>query len=299
MKAFDYAAPTSLQEALSLLASGEAAGARPMAGGTDVLVQMRAGRLRPDRVVDLKKVPELTALRLDGGGLTIGAAVPCYQIYGDAAIAKAYPGLIDAASIIGGIGIQGRATLGGNLCNSSPSGDSIPILIALGATANIAGPNGQRSIPVESFCTGPGRNVLDAGELLVSLTVPAARPGAGAHYQRFIPRYEMDIAVVGVGAAVDLSPDGQTIRSARVALGAVAPIPLLVAEAGAALEGKPVGDASLDAAAEAARAAARPITDMRGTAAQRRHLVGVLTKRVLQGAIARARGQEVASAHVH
>jgi carbon-monoxide dehydrogenase medium subunit len=299
VKAFDYAAPTTLQEALSLLSSGNGGGARAMAGGTDVLVQMRAGRLRPDRVVDLKKVPELTQLRLDRGGLTIGAAVPCYQIYSNAEVAKAYPGLIDAASIIGGIGIQGRATLGGNLCNSSPSGDSIPVLIALGATANIAGPNGTRSVAVESFCTGPGRNVLDAGELLVSLSIPAPGANSGAHYQRFIPRYEMDIAVVGVGAAVDLSADGKTIRSARVALAAVAPVPLFVAEAGAALEGKPASDASLAAAAEAAQAAARPITDMRGTAAQRRHLVGVLTTRVLQGAIARARGQEVESAHVH
>jgi CO/xanthine dehydrogenase FAD-binding subunit len=299
MKAFDYAAPTSLQEALSLLASGNGGGARPMAGGTDVLVQMRAGRLRPDRVVDVKRVPELSELRLDGAGLTIGAAVPCYQIYQSAEVARAYPGLIDAASIIGGIGIQGRATLGGNLCNSSPSGDSIPILIALGAQANIAGPNGQRSVPVESFCTGPGRNVLDAGELLVSLTIPAPRPHSGAHYQRFIPRYEMDIAVVGVGAAVELSSDGQTIRSARVALAAVAPTPLFVTEAGAALEGKAASDDALAAAAAAAQAAARPITDMRGTAAQRKHLVGVLTTRVLRGAIARARGQEVESAHVH
>jgi carbon-monoxide dehydrogenase medium subunit len=299
VKTFDYAAPATLQEALSLIASGNGGGARALAGGTDLLVQMRAGRLRPDRVVDLKQVPELTELRLDRSGLTIGAAVPCYQIYGNAEIARAYPGLIDATSIIGGIGIQGRATLGGNLCNSSPSGDSIPILIALGASANIDGPNGRRSVPVEAFCTGPGRNVLDAGELLVSLTVPAARPHTGAHYQRFIPRYEMDIAVVGVGAAVELSPDGQTIRSARVALAAVAPTPLFVPAAGAALEGKPASDASLAAAAEAARAAARPITDMRGTAAQRTHLVGVLTTRVLQGAIARARGQEVESAHVH
>ena len=288
MKAFDYTAPTSLQEALSQLSSGNGGGARPMAGGTDVLVQMRAGRLRPDRVVDLKKVPELTELRVDRGGLTIGAAVPCYRIYGDAAIAKAYPGLIDAASIIGGVGIQGRATLGGNLCNSSPSGDSIPILIALGATANIAGPNGQRSVPVEAFCTGPGRNVLDAGELLVSLTVPAPRPGAGAHYQRFIPRYEMDIAVVGVGASVDLSPDGQTIRAARVALAAVAPTPLFVPAAGESLVGKAPTVEAFAAAAAIAQAAATPIADMRGTVEHRKHLVGVLTRRALRGALERA-----------
>jgi carbon-monoxide dehydrogenase medium subunit len=270
-----------------------------MAGGTDVLVQMRAGRLKPDRVVDVKGVPELNELRADASGLTVGAAVPCYRIYGDAQVQKSYPGLIDAVSIIGGVGIQGRASLGGNLCNASPSGDSIPVLIALGATANLAGPNGRRSVPVEQFCTAPGRSVLGPGELLVSMSIPAPRPHSGAHYQRFIPRYEMDIAVVGVGAAVELSADGQTIRSARVSLGAVAPTPLFVAAAGAALEGKPANASSLAEAADIAREAAKPISDMRGTADQRKHLVAVLTQRVLEGAIARARGQEVHGAHVH
>lgn len=294
MKAFDYTAPTSLQDALGQLGNG----ARAFAGGTDVLVQMRAGRLKPDRLVDIKRVPELNELRYGAStGLTIGAAVPCYRIYENADIQKAYPGIVDAASIIGGIGIQGRATLGGNLCNASPSGDSIPVLIALGATANIAGPTGTRSVPIEQFCTAPGRNVLASGELLVSISVPASPAHRGAHYQRFIPRYEMDIAVVGVGAAVQLSANGQTIQSARVALAAVAPTPLFVPEAGAALKGKPATDESLAAAAEAAQRAAKPISDMRGTAAQRRHLVGVLTRRVLQGAIARARGEEIDRGH--
>jgi len=294
LKAFDYTAPTSLRDALGQLGNG----ARAFAGGTDVLVQMRAGRLKPDRLVDIKRVPELNELRYDASkGLTIGAAVPCYRIYENADIQKAYPGIVDAASIIGGIGIQGRATLGGNLCNASPSGDSIPVLIALGATANIAGPKGTRSVPIEQFCTAPGRNVLASGELLVSISVPASPAHSGAHYQRFIPRYEMDIAVVGVGAAVQLSANGQTIQSARVALAAVAPTPLFVPEAGAALAGKPATDESLAAAAEAAQRAAKPISDMRGTAAQRHHLVGVLTRRVLQGAIARARGEEIDRGH--
>jgi len=299
VKAFEYTAPTTLDEAIRLLAELNGR-ARPMAGGTDVLVQMRAGRLTPDRIVDVKNVPELNELRYDAsGGLTIGAAVPCYKIYADQAIARAYPGLIDAASIVGGVAIQGRATLGGNLCNSSPSADTIPVLIAMGAKVNIRGPRGSRQLPAEQFCTAPGRNVLEAGEVVVSIELPAPPPNSGAHYQRFIPRYEMDIAVVGVGAGVVLSDDKRTIRSARIALGAVAPTPLFVPEAGQALEGKPAAEESLAAAAEIARNAARPIDDMRGTAAQRKHLVGVLTRRVLAGAIARARGEEVHGAHVH
>lgn len=292
MKAFTYAAPTTLDEAVGLLAERNGQ-ARPLAGGTDLLVQMRAGRLTPDEVVDLKNIPELDELRYDrSGGLTIGAAVPCYRIYGEDGIRRAYPGLIDAASIIGGIGIQGRATLGGNLCNSSPSGDSIPALIAYGAIARIRGPKGAREVAVEQFCTGPARNVLEPGEILVALHLPAPRANSGAQYQRFIPRYEMDIAVVGVGAAVELSDDGRTIRSARIALAAVAPTPLFVAEAGQALEGKPASDEALAEAAAAAKEAAKPITDMRGTAAQRKHLVEVLTRRVLAGAIARAKGEK-------
>lgn len=292
MRAFTYAAPTTLDEAIGLLAERNGR-ARPLAGGTDLLVQMRAGRLTPDEVVDLKHIPELNELRYDGsGGLTIGAAVPCYRVYGEDAVRRAYPGLIDAASIIGGIAIQGRATLGGNLCNSSPSGDSIPALIAYGAIARIRGSKGAREVPVEEFCTGPGRNVLEPGEILVALHLPSPQPSSGAHYQRFIPRYEMDIAIVGVGARVQLTDDKQTIRSARIALAAVAPTPLFVPEAGRALEGKPATDEALAEAAAAAREAARPITDMRGTAAQRKHLVEVLTRRVLAGAIARAKGEQ-------
>jgi len=296
LKEFEYLAPGSLSEALQQLAEKNGQ-ARAMAGGTDLIVQMRAGRLAPGRVVDVKKVPELNELKVDGQGLTIGAAVPCYRIYQNADVKKGYPGLVDSASIIGGIGIQGRATLGGNLCNSSPSGDSIPTLIALGAVAKIAGPGGNRDVPVAQFCTAPGRNVLQPGELLVSIRIPAPRPNSGAHYQRFIPRYEMDIAVVGVGASVELSDDKKTVRSARIALAAVAPTPLFVEAAGAALAGKPATEESFQAAADIAKAAAKPISDMRGTAPQRTHLVGVLTRRVLLGAAARARGEVVHASH--
>lgn len=297
MKEFEYQAPTSLGQAVQLMAELDGR-ARAMAGGTDLLVQIRQNRQTPERVVDVKKVPELNELRYDPSqGLTIGAAVPCYRIYRDQSVAKSYPGLIDSASIIGGIGIQGRATLGGNLCNSSPSGDSIPTMIALGATALIAGKNGRREVPVEQFCTAPGQNVLQPGELLVAIRFPAPRPNSGAHYQRFIPRYEMDIAVVGVGAQVELDRDKRTVRSARIALAAVAPTPLFVPQAGAALEGKPATEESFRQAAEIAKEAARPITDMRGTVAQRKHLVGVLTRRVLMGAAARARGEVVHASH--
>lgn len=290
MNAIDYAAPKTLAEAVALLGEhGERA--RVLAGGTDILVQVRENRRDLDLLVDAKRIAELTELRYDPvKGLTIGAAVPCCEIYENAPIAKAYPGLVDAAFLIGGIQIQGRASLGGNLCNSSPAADSIPALIALEAVCDIAGPGGLRTVPVETFCTGPGRNVLARGELLVRLRLPAPKPRSGAAYLRFIPRNEMDIAVAGAGVAVQLDESRQRCTSARVALGAVAPTPLLVAEAGAALVSGPLTDALIDRAAQAARAAARPISDMRGDADYRRHLVGVLVQRALHIAIDRARG---------
>jgi carbon-monoxide dehydrogenase medium subunit len=263
-------------------------GARLLAGGTDLLVQLRAGRKETDLVVDLKRIPELNALEYDpAGGLTIGAAVPCYRIYRDPTVARAYPALVELASLIGGTQIQGRASLGGNLCNAAPSADSVPLLIALGATCRISGPRGAREIAVEDFCTAPGRNVLQPGELLVSLHLPPPAPHSGARYLRFIPRNEMDIAVAGAGVEVVL--DNGKFRSARIALAAVAPTPLFVREAGDALAGQPVNDASIARAADIARASAAPITDMRGTADYRRHICGVLTRRALEAAVQRAR----------
>lgn len=291
MQAFDYAVPKTIDEAVSLLAA-QGDQARVLAGGTDLIVQLREGRRRLETVVDIKKIAEVNELSYSPQqGLRLGAAVPCYRIYGDTAIARAYPGLMDAFTLVGGTQIQGRASVGGNLCNSSPAADTIPPLIVHQTVCVIAGPNGRREIPVEQFCTGPGRNVLGRGEFLVSLRIPAPPKNFGSQYQRFIPRNEMDIAVVGVGSAVVLGDDRNTITAARIALGAVAPTPLLVDAAAAALIGKPVSDDTIAAAADAARAAARPISDMRGTAEQRRHLVSVLTRRTLQGAIARARGE--------
>lgn len=291
MHAFEYVAPETVDEAVALLVE-KGDQARVLAGGTDLIVQVREGRRQPDRIIDVKKIPAANVLSYDPqNGLHLGAGVPFHRVYNDPTISKAYPGLMDAFTLVGGIQIQGRATAGGNVCNSSPAADTIPALIAHSVICVIAGPNGTREIPVEQFCTGPGRNVLQNGELLLSLRVPAPPSHFGARYLRFIPRNEMDIAVVGVGSSVVLSADGGTITSARIALGAVAPTPLLVEEAAAAIAGKPVSEATINAAAEAATAAARPISDMRGTVEQRRHLAGVLTRRTLTTAIARARGE--------
>jgi len=264
--------------------------AKALAGGTDVLVQLRGGRFTIDRMVDVKNVPEMNEISCSAtAGLTLGAAVPCYRVYEDKAIQKLYPGLVDAAFLIGGIQIQARATVGGNLCNSSPSGDTIPALIALSAQCVIEGPNGSRTVPVEDFCTGPGSNVLQDGELLVSIKFPPPAPRSGAHFLRFIPRNEMDIAVANSAVWVQLADDNQHIQSARISIGAVAPIPLFATGAGNLLAGREANEDSYQAAAEAAQAIATPITDMRGTIRQRVHLVGVLTKRALREAVSRAK----------
>jgi carbon-monoxide dehydrogenase medium subunit len=260
-----------------------------MAGGTDLLVALRAGVYDDtDLVVDGKNIPELNEITYDPvNGLTLGAAVPCYRIYGNQAVASAYPALIDSASIIGGKQIQGRASLGGNLCNATPSGDSIPAMIALNGTANIAGPNGNRQVAIEDFCTGVRQNALGSDEILVSLSFPAPVANSGANYIRFTPRNEMDIAVAGAGVSVVL--DNGNIKEARVALSAVAPTPLFVKEAGDAIAGKPANDETIAIASGIARDAARPITDMRGTVEFRQHLCEVLTRRALNTAIARAK----------
>ena len=289
MKEIDYAVPKSVSETVSLLAE-KGNQARCLAGGTDLLVQLRGGRRSVELVVDIKEVPEANHLSYDPQkGLEIGSAVPCYRIYQDEAISNAYPGLIDAAAMIGGIQIQGRASLGGNLCNAAPSADGIPPMIVLEATCVIAGPNGTREMPVEDFCTAPGQNAMQDNEFLVSLRIPPPKQRQGANYLRFIPRNEMDIAVAGVGSSVVLSADKNSIESARISLASVAPTPLFVKEAGDALAGKAITEEAIEAAAQAAMDAARPISDMRGTIRQRRHLVGVLTRRTLQGAIERAK----------
>lgn len=289
MQAFDFVSARSVDEVVAALAAGGER-ARPLSGGTDLLTQLKEGRRAYDTVVDLKRIPELMEIRIGADGLWLGASVPCYLINKSADIQKMYPALHDSTGLIGGTQVQGRASLGGNLCNASPAADGIPNLIAHSVVAHIAGPNGQRQVAVEDFCTAPGRTVLQNGEVLVALQFPAPVKNFGAAYLRFIPRNEMDIAVVGAGVSVVLSDDGKTIQSARISLGAVAPTPLFVKAAGDALAGQPVSEEALDKAAQIAQEAAKPISDMRGTIAQRKHLSGVLTKRALRIAIDRARG---------
>ncbi|MDA0231860.1 MAG: xanthine dehydrogenase family protein subunit M [Chloroflexi bacterium] len=289
MHPFAYIAPKTVEEAVAVL-NKHGDRARPIAGGTDLLVQARGGRFDLDAVVDIKKIPELESIKNGASGLEFGAAVPCYQLYENKKLAAEYPGIMDAASLIGGIQIQSRAGLGGNLCNATPSGDGIGPLIVHYGTAVIAGPGGRRELAVEKFCTGPGRNALKKGELLVSLKFPKPSATFGAAYERFIPRNEMDIAVAGVAVSVELSADKKTIKKARVALASVAPTPVLAEAAGAALIGKSADDeAAINAAGAAAAKAAKPITDMRGTIEQRKHLVEVLTKRMIRKAVERAR----------
>ena len=217
-----------------------------------------------------------------------GASVPCYRIYEDAAISAAYPALCDAARIVGGWQIQARASVGGNLCNSSPAADTIPPLIALNARCVIAGPGGTREVPVQDFCVAPGRNVLERNEILTTIVFPPPAPCSGSAYERFIPRNEMDIAVAGAASWVRLDPDLKTIEEARVSLAAVAPTPVFAAEASRWLAGKAPTDENFARAGALAANAASPISDMRGTAEFRMHLVSVLTRRTLARAVARA-----------
>ena len=287
MRAIKYAVPQSLEDAVSLLLE-IGPKARLLAGGTDLIPQVGSDARDVEVMVDGKHIPELNELSFNSqGGLTLGAAVPCCRIYEDADVRRCYAGMVDAASIIGGTAIQGRASIGGNLCNSGPAADSTPILIAYSATARIAGPDGIREVPVENFCTAPGRNVLKPGELLVSLHLPAPPPRSGARYLRFIPRNEMDIAVVGAGAFLTLNESQDTIVAARIALAAVAPVPLFVPEAGASLVGKAPSEEAFALAAALAQSHARPISDMRGTAEHRKQLAKVLTLRALRGAFER------------
>jgi CO/xanthine dehydrogenase FAD-binding subunit len=289
LHAINYEAPTTVDQAVKMLAAhGDKA--RALCGGTDLIIQMRAGVRRPEYVVDLKNIADMRKISFSmQHGLKLGAAVPAIEIHENADMRKYYPGLTEAAHLIGSLQIQSRASVGGNLCNGSPAADTTPALIALAAKGRVVGPKGERMVPAEDFCTAPGRTVLEPGELLVDLHIPTPARHASDAYLRFIPRNEMDIAVVGVGAAVTIDPQDDRCVDARIALGAVGPTPIFAKDAGAALIGKKLDDASIEKAAQAAIAASSPIDDMRGTAEFRRHIVGVLTRRVLAIAIERAR----------
>lgn len=282
-----YEAPDTLDAALSLLADAGGT-ARVLAGGTDLLVHLRAGRIAPTLLVDIKRIPELRSLEPCDGGWRIGAAVTGMELIEHEPFAAAWPGIVDGVRMIGSIQVKGRATLGGNLCNASPAADSVPALIAAGALVTLVGPAGRREVPVEQVATGPGRTCLAPGEVLVSLLLPPRPPRSGDAYLRFTPRTEMDIAVVGAGVNLTLDASG-VCRQARVSLGAVAERALLVPEAAAALVGTELDDAALQRLAEAASAACRPIDDKRGTREFRTRVAGVLARRAAERALERAR----------
>jgi CO/xanthine dehydrogenase FAD-binding subunit len=287
MEGVRYEAPDTLQAAVALLA-GATGTSRILAGGTDVIVQMETDLIEPALLVDIKKIRETREIAGENGGFRIGAAVPAMEIVEHAAFSKAWPGVVDGVKLIGSIQVKGRATMGGNLCNASPAADSVPALIAAGAVARIVGSRGVREVPVEQIPAGPGKTSLAADEIVVSFLLPARPPHSGDAYQRFTPRTEMDIAVVGVGINLTLDAGG-TCRAARVALGAVAPTALLVPEAAAALIGTPVDEAALARLAAAASAACRPIDDKRGTREYRIKVAGVLARRTAAQALERAR----------
>jgi CO/xanthine dehydrogenase FAD-binding subunit len=283
---FDYVAPSSVEEAVKALMNAPAA--RVLAGGTDLIVQMRSGRQSPGAVVDLKGIPGAIGIRREAdGGFTIGAATSGAIIGEDLALVRAWPGVVEATNLIGSTQVQGRASLGGNLCNASPAADSVPALIAARATCLIVGPAGRREAPVDAVQISPGRTSLEPGEFVLEFRLPPRPRRAADAYLRLIPRTEMDIAVVGAGVSLVLDGDG-VITAAHVALGAVAPTTLLVTQAGEGLTGSKLTEAALDKLDAAARAACNPIDDKRGTVDYRTKIAGVLARRAAAIAYARA-----------
>ena len=289
MLAFDYRAANSVEELITLLSDTERR-VKILAGGTDLLIQLREGRLEAGLLIDVKKIPQLTSVFYDPQqGLHIGAAASCYRVCHDEAVKRHSPVLVDAISLVGGVQIQNRASIGGNLCNASPAADTIPALIVHEARCLVNGPAGRRSIAVEHFCTGPGTTVLQPGEFLEAIEIPPPKSHFGAHYLRFIPRNEMDIAVVGVGASVTINENHSHFQAVRLALAAVAPTPLYLPEAGDMLAGREITPQAIQEVAQFAQGVIRPISDLRGTAEHRRNLSAVLTQRALEKAIERAR----------
>jgi CO/xanthine dehydrogenase FAD-binding subunit len=282
-----YEAPNSVDGAVALLA-GAGGDARVLAGGTDLLVQMRSDILDPELIVDIKKIAETRSVTQDKGAWRIGAAVTGAELRENAALRKAWPGVIEAANLIGSTQVQGRATMGGNLCNGSPAADSVPALIAAGAIATLAGPKGRRDLPVEDVMLGPRKLALTKGEFIVSFLLPARAKNSSDAYLRFIPRTEMDIAVVGAGVSLSLDGKG-TITAARVSLGAVAARVLLVPAAAQAIIGSTLDRPAQDRLEAAARAACQPIDDKRGTVEFRTQVAGVLARRTALIALERAK----------
>lgn len=283
MQPFIYERPATIEAARSLLAAGDA---RMLAGGTDLIPQLREGRRSAGSIVDLKHIPELCSLgRTPDGGWRIGAAVSVRAMGANAEFAAEHAGLLESARLIGSLQVQSRATLGGNLCNAAPSADGVPLLVSLGAVAEIAGPRGNRSVPVERVASGPGRTTLDLGEMLVAITLPARGGRQAARYLRFTPRREMDIAIAGSGVALALGAAGE-FASVRITLASVAAVALRAAKAEASLIGERPTAGLIAEAGRIAAAEAQPISDTRGSADYRRELVDVLTRRALKACLA-------------
>ena len=283
-----YEKPATAKEAAGLLAKEKGA-AFLLGGGTDLLVKLKMGMVEPDLVVDVKHIAKANEIQTTAKGFSIGAAVPGARLTEHKALTKAWPGVVEAANLIGSDQIQGRCTLAGNLCNASPAADSVPAMIAAGAKAVIVGAKKRRTVPVEKVATGPGQTCLGNDELIESITLPKPGPRTGDAYLRFIPRTEMDIAVVGVAVCVTL--ERGRVKTARVALGAVAPTAILVPAAARALVGTSLDDEALEKLARACSAACNPIDDKRGTVEYRTRLAGVLAKRAAKIAFARAGGK--------
>ena len=281
-----YEAPETLDAAVALLGDGNGGG-RVLAGGTDVLVLMHAEMIEPDVLVDIKNIPDVKAMSASDGAWTVGAAVSGMNIIDNADFAADWPGVCEGVALIGSVQVKGRASIGGNLCNASPAADSVPAIIAAGAVANVIGPGGMREEAVENIVTGPGKTSLADGEFIVSFSFPKKAPHTGDCYLRLTPRTEMDIAVVGAGVCLTLDDSG-TCTAARVSIGAVAPTPLLVADASDALIGTKVDDAALENMVTAVRAACDPISDKRGTREYRIKTAGVIARRAAQKALERA-----------
>jgi len=281
-----YEAPRTLESAVALLA-GEPGSAQILAGGTDLLVRMKSGIDEPDLVVDIKRIDGMNAITAEGGGWRVGAAVSGAELGEHDGVKAAWPGVVEATELIGSTQIQGRATMAGNLCNASPAADAVPALVAADAVARVVGPDGTREVAVGDIATAPGKTSLARGEIVASILLPARPTHSGDAYLRFIPRTEMDIAVVGVGVSLTLDASG-ACTAARVSLGAVAATVLLVEEAAAALIGSGVDEAALERLAAACSAAARPIDDKRGTIEFRTKVAGVLARRAAAIALARA-----------
>jgi carbon-monoxide dehydrogenase medium subunit len=282
-----YEAPESLEGAVALLA-GARGDARVLAGGTDLLVQMRADIVEPELIVDIKRIPETRAVTEDNGGWRIGAAVTGAELKEHPRLKRVWPGVIEAANLIGSTQVQGRATMGGNLCNGSPAADSVPALVAAGALASLVGPRGRRDLPVEDVMLGPRKLALEKGEIVASFLLPPRPARSSDAYLRFIPRTEMDIAVVGAGVSLTLDGAG-IVTAARVSLGAVAARVLLVPEAARAIVASRLDEEAQQRLEAAARAACRPIDDKRGTTGFRIQVAGVLARRAALIALDRAR----------